>query len=148
MNIALFDSNILIDALNGLPQALAEMHYYEHKAISAITWIEVISKPYADQLSGLITHIDMLMILGFVSTFQVIHTDEVIMAETAALRANSMMHPPKIRLPDAIIQATANVTGYLLVTRNHKDFRGPNIRRPYELQHGQVFNVAAPPAAL
>jgi predicted nucleic acid-binding protein len=76
-----------------------------------------------------------------------IHTDDDIMTEAAAVRASSLLHPPKILLPDAIIQATANVTGYLLVTRNKKDFRGANLRYPYELQEGRVFNVALPPTA-
>jgi hypothetical protein len=68
------------------------------------------------------------------------------MAEAASIRAASLLRPPKIQLPDAIIQATANVTGRLLVTRNKKDFRGNNLRFPYDLENGRVFNIASPPA--
>jgi len=74
-----------------------------------------------------------------------IHSTDAIMAEAARLRANSLATPPKIRLPDVIILATANVTGRLLVTRNKWDFRGVNVRLPYDLQNGRVFNVALPP---
>lgn len=68
-----------------------------------------------------------------------------IMAEAARIRANSLVYPPKLRLPDVIILATANVTGRVLITRNKNDFRGTNVRLPYELQNGAIFNVAAPP---
>lgn len=39
----------------------------------------------------------------------------------------------KIKLPDAIIQATANTAGRILVTRNTRDFPAgtPGIRIPY-----------------
>ena len=39
---ALFDTNILIDYLNGFEQAKAELARYSDKAISLITWMEVI----------------------------------------------------------------------------------------------------------
>jgi predicted nucleic acid-binding protein len=67
------------------------------------------------------------------------------MAEAARILEHSLVYPPKIRLPDVIILATANVTGRLLITRNKQDFRGANIRLPYELQEGRVFNVALLP---
>ena len=35
---ALFDSNILIDYLNGLAPARAELERYEHPCISLISW--------------------------------------------------------------------------------------------------------------
>ncbi len=73
--------------------------------------------------------------------------NEVIMAQAAGIRASSFINPPKVRLPDAVILATANVTGRLLVTRNRKDFRGPNVRFPYELQNTEVISVAQPPPA-
>ncbi len=44
---ALVDSNILIDALNGVSQALTEISYYADTAVSAVAWIEVVSKPMA-----------------------------------------------------------------------------------------------------
>ncbi len=146
MQLALFDSNILIDALNGIQQAVTEIGYFDDIGISAVTWMEVASKPLADAGWGKITPHEMQSIRDFLATFTIIHTSDAIMAEAARIRASSLINPPKIRLPDAVIQATANVTGRLLVTRNKKDFRGNNLRVPYELQNTTVFNVAPPPA--
>ena len=38
---ALFDTNILIDHLNAIPQAREEIGRFESRAISIITWMEV-----------------------------------------------------------------------------------------------------------
>ncbi len=40
---ALFDTNILIDYLNGVAAAKAEIARYERPAISVISWIEVLA---------------------------------------------------------------------------------------------------------
>ena len=39
----LFDTNILIDYLSGIPQARLEMERYSQRAISIITWMEVMA---------------------------------------------------------------------------------------------------------
>ncbi len=36
---SLFDTNILIDYLSGIPQARAELERYSRRAISIITWM-------------------------------------------------------------------------------------------------------------
>ena len=41
MTKAVLDSNILMDMLNGVPEALAEISYYPESYISSITWSEV-----------------------------------------------------------------------------------------------------------
>jgi len=105
------------------------------------------SKPIAEASCGKITHESVLAMRDLLAEFTIIHTSDAIMAEAARIRAGSFINPPKIRLPDVLIQATANVTGRVLVTRNKKDFRGPNVRIPYELQCGQIFNIAVPPAS-
>ncbi len=48
--------------------------------------------------------------------------------EAVALRKAS-----RLKLPDALILATARVHGLLLVTRNHRDFSPsePDVRVPY-----------------
>ena len=50
-----------------------------------------------------------------------------------AERAITIRRKHKIRLPDAVIWATAQVLKCLLVTRNKKDFYGhdPSIRIPF-----------------
>lgn len=40
---ALLDTNILIDFLNGVPQARDEIARYRRTAISIITWMEVMA---------------------------------------------------------------------------------------------------------
>ena len=38
---ALFDTNILIDYLRGLPAARDELNRHQDKAISVVTWMEI-----------------------------------------------------------------------------------------------------------
>ena len=45
---ALFDTNILIDYLNAVPQARSELQRYTEKAISIITWMEVMAGAHHD----------------------------------------------------------------------------------------------------
>jgi hypothetical protein len=48
---------------------------------------------------------------------------------------------PKIALPDAIIQATANIKNLTIITRNTKDFKGVRVRIPYELKTTSFVSV-------
>jgi len=41
---------------------------------------------------------------------------------------------PKIALMDAINKATAQVQKLLVITRNTKDFKGADVRVPYEIE--------------
>lgn len=118
---ALFDTNILIDYLNAVPQARAEFSLHSDKAISIITWMEVmvgaepdLEAPTRDFLSG----------------FEIIGLDERIAARAVALRRRH-----KIKLPDAVVWASAQDRAMLFVTRDSKDFPtgDPGIRFPYAL---------------
>jgi len=117
-----FDSNILVDALNAVPQARLEISRARRRWISRITWIEVLSG--VPEGAGAATEI-------FLSRFSVREIDEEIARRAAAIRAERR----SIRLPDAIIWASAQTSGRVLVTRNIKDFpaRMPGIRVPYTL---------------
>jgi predicted nucleic acid-binding protein len=55
--------------------------------------------------------------------------------EQIAERAVGLRRVYRIRLPDAIIWATAQVHAMLLVTRNTKDYPAddPGVRAPYRL---------------
>ena len=66
----------------------------------------------------------------FLRRFECIALDETIASEAVQLR-----QAHKIKLPDAIIWASARVNGYLLVSRNVKDFSPDSIgvRLPYTL---------------
>ena len=59
--------------------------------------------------------------------------EEQIEALETYAKAKGIRKKTRLKLPDAIILATARVHGLLLVTRNHRDFpkREPDIRIPY-----------------
>jgi predicted nucleic acid-binding protein len=118
---ALFDTNILIDYLNGIEAAKAEVERYDSAAISVITWIEVLVGTKAGLEAAT---------RKFLSTFERIEVTEK-MADKAAL----LQRAEKISVPDAIILATAQLENLLLVTRNTKDFAAdaPGIRVPYRI---------------
>ncbi len=120
-----FDSNIVIDALRGFPQARAELKRADERGrlwVSRLVWIEVMSKGEGEGLRRAQT---------LLSRFGVDELDAEIAERTALLRRER----PKLKSPDAIILATALVRGRVLVTRNTKDFpvNMPGIRVPYTL---------------
>ena len=116
---ALFDNNILVDYLNGISAAKAEVDLYDDKAISIITWMEMqIGTDEAGQMS----------VDRFLSKFTLLTLDAKVSDKAVALRRKR-----RIKLPDAIIWATALAESRLLVTRNVKDFPAtlPGVRVPY-----------------
>lgn len=121
-----FDANILIDALAGFPPARAEIRRAVQLGarpwISRMAWIEVLSKG-DDKVVRVTT--------SFLSRFGLDEIDEEISRRAAALRRER----PRLKSPDAIILATAQIRGRVLVTRNTKDFPAemPGIRVPYLL---------------
>ncbi len=116
---ALFDTNILIDYLNAVPQARAELERYDERAISIITWIEVLIGATAESEKAT---------RQFLAEFKLIGLDGNVAKGAVELRG---IH--KMKLPDAIIWASAKQEKMLLVTRNTKDFpaNNPGIRNPY-----------------
>ena len=118
---ALFDTNILVDYLNAVPEARTEFQRYTEKAISIITWMEVMAGADGD-LEALTRN--------FLNSFDVVSVDEQIAERAVGLRRSH-----HIKLPDAIIWATAQVHAMLLVTRNTRDFPDddPGVRAPYRL---------------
>jgi hypothetical protein len=119
---ALFDTNVLIDFLSGVPQARAEIERFDGAAISIVTWMEVMIGAPDDTQDATRT---------FLARFELIGLDQEIAEAAVAVRR---AHPMK--LPDAIIWASAREHGRLLVTRNVKDFPAddPGVRTPYTLR--------------
>jgi len=118
---AVFDTNIVIDALNGVSEADNEYQRYESVYISRITWMEVLVGEKDDDTQ----------LRNFLEThFEIIPLD-LSVAETAV----KLRRSHRMRLPDAIIWATAQTYNAVLVTRNTKDFdeEWVNIRVPYNL---------------
>lgn len=117
-----FDTNIIIDALHQEPRAWAELRRASRSWISRMTWIEVLAgvpEPVRTETGE------------FLRLFAMTEIDEEIARRAAAIR-----HQRKsLRVPDAIIFASAQVRGRILVTRNTRDFPPamPGIRIPYTL---------------
>src|SRR5690606_8941946 len=78
--------------------------------ISVITEIEMLC--WKSQIEQ-----DLIVIRNFIKDNQVIELDSEIKYKTAEIRRNN-----KIKLPDAIIAATALTNNLILITRNNKDF--------------------------
>ncbi len=87
-----------------------------------MVWVELLSKGSQPQLSEMET---------FIAGFGMDEIDTEIARRAAALRRER----PRLKAPDAIILASAQMRGRILVTRNIKDFPAnmPGIRVPYEL---------------
>ncbi len=119
--IAVFDTNIVIDALNGNRQAETEYQRYDKVLISRITWIEVLIGEQAD---------DSMTRDFLAQGFSVAPLDRLVAEETVRIRRTR-----RIKLPDALIWATALANEAVLVTRNTRDFpkAEPSIRVPYTL---------------
>lgn len=117
----LFDTNILIDYLSARPQARIELDQCSDRAISIITWMEIMAGSTAD---------DEDEIRAFLMKFHVVP-----LTPDIAERAFQVRRATKIKLPDAIVKATAEISGRMLVTRNTRDFPSgtPGVRIPYVL---------------
>lgn len=119
---ALFDTNILIDLFRGQRQAMQALEDYSaQRAISLITWMEVMvgAKKYQQEHQTRVA----------LSAFEIIEVSRDIAERSVALRMEYGM-----KLPDAIILATAQVHRRDLLTRNTKDFADiPGVITPYVL---------------
>ena len=115
-----FDTNIIIDALARRPQALAELRRATRPWISRMTWIEVLAgvpTPAREETEAYLQH----------------YSIRELTAEIARRAADLRFHRRSLKLPDAVIFASAQEHGAILVTRNVKDFPAnmPGVRVPY-----------------
>lgn len=117
---ALFDTNLLIDYLVGVNEARAEIERYRVRLISIITWMELLIGARDDAEADVIE--------TFLRDFRTVDITRGIAREAIQIRRER-----RIRLPDALIWATARSESALLVTRNSKNFpkTEPGIRIPY-----------------
>jgi len=119
--IAVFDTNIVIDALNGVAEADTEYNRYERVLISRVTWMEVLIGAEGDDSE--------------LRDFLEIHFEIIPLDLAVAEIAVQLRREQRLRLPDAIIWATARVNDAILVTRNTKDFNPDwdGIHLPYTI---------------
>jgi predicted nucleic acid-binding protein len=118
---AVIDTNILVDYLQGVSLSQKELTLYQSAAISVISWMEVMAGTTAETEGAA---------RAFLRTFDLLGIDSKIAEQAVALRRSK-----RIKLPDAIIWATAQVHECLLVSRNSRDFdpSDPGVRVPYTI---------------
>lgn len=116
----LFDSNILIDYLNGVEAARGVIEREPERLISAVTWMEVLAGVRSDEEQDVVEM--------FLRGFKVVDLTRRVAREAVTLRRTH-----KIKLLDAIVWASARAESAILVTRNTKDFPAADygVRVPY-----------------
>ena len=124
MRPVLFDTCILIDYLNGVPPAADILKEYAgNSAVSVITWMEVMVGAFR------LDHERQQVTRRFLARFTQLSVNGAVAELAAAIRAQR-----GIKLPDAIIDATAQLENRLLLTRNVKDFKNvPGVIFPYNV---------------
>ena len=116
---ALLDTNILIDHLPGIVAARDKIARYDAPAISVISWMEVMVGAAPAVEAGT---------RRFLDCFTLVPIAARVAAGAATIRRQTCL-----RLPEAIIRASAMAHDMLLVTRNTRDFPAddPGVRIPY-----------------
>ena len=118
---AVFDTNILIDYTKGIAAAKAEISGVDQGLISIVTWMEF--------LAGIPDTEQAARARRFLERFEIVPVGFEVAEQAIELRLRYRM-----KLPDAVIWATAKTHHALLVTRNTKDFPVErDIRVPYQL---------------
>lgn len=116
-----YDANILIDVLKGIEVARKEIKRHDDRAISVMTWMEVMAGATPELEQG---------IRKLLSEFRLISLSGAIAEQAVIERCQR-----RIKLPDAITIATAVVEDGILVTRNTRDFpkNEHHVRIPYRI---------------
>jgi len=113
----LWDTNTVIYFLQrqfptSAEQFIDDILKHSSPAISAITEIELLCWKTNNEK-------DLEVLYGFIEEVKVFELERAIKLKTADIRKTH-----RIKLPDAIIAATALIFDLTLITRNAKDFKG------------------------
>jgi len=114
-NSALLDSNIII-YLSKREVPLSFLDQFDEHYISVITYMEVLGYQFRDPK-------EEAFIREMMEVFRIIFIDQKIADMAIEIRRKQ-----RIKLPDAIIAATAKVLNLCLVTRNIDDFKKVEIQ--------------------
>ncbi|HRF56204.1 MAG TPA: type II toxin-antitoxin system VapC family toxin [Campylobacterales bacterium] len=119
---ALLDSNVIIDIAKERLD-ISKINDYSAYAISVITYMETLGYRFGDTN-------EKIKIKAILSCFDIVQLDGQIVETVVKIRQNN-----KIKLPDAIIAATALEHNMVLITNNTKDFENiiTSIVSPYFL---------------
>ncbi len=114
--VYLIDTNIIIYYLEGEQAAVSFLRTHRGKlAISSITWMETLSYPFSTD--------EEQIVRAFLQELRLIEISSSVMELSVEIRRTK-----KIKLPDAIIAASAVHHDLILVTRNIKDFKGTAVK--------------------
>ena len=108
MSDPFFDTGVVADWLLGHDRAANELLRYRKHRISRIVWTALLANEPVHQRSRL---------MQLLTPFEVVEVDARIAAAAADLGNRA-----KMSLLDALVLATAQVNGAILITRNTKDF--------------------------
>lgn len=112
----LLDSNVLIDALAGLPHGVRVLQEARKRSevsviYSAITRIEVLGFPNLSEQ-------EEAAVRRLLNEFQEVAVSNAVIERTIQIRKLV-----RIKIPDALIAASADTTQAVVVTRNTDDFQ-------------------------
>jgi len=112
----LLDSNVLIDALAGLPHGVRVLREARKRSevsviYSAITRIEVLGFPNLSEQ-------EEAAVRRLLGEFEEVAITNAVVERTIQIRKSV-----RIKIPDALIAASADVAQAVLVTRNTSDFQ-------------------------
>ncbi|MCB9482264.1 MAG: type II toxin-antitoxin system VapC family toxin [Desulfobacteraceae bacterium] len=112
---AIIDSNIII-YLSKQELSPDFLENYEELFISVITYMEILGYDFEDP-------IEEEYIRKLLNLFSIFYIDTAVAETVIRIRRQK-----KIKLPDAIIAATAITHDFCLITRNEKDFRNTGVK--------------------
>lgn len=110
MAVIILDSNILVYLSKGLLKAEDVFQQPKKYCISVISYIELLSYQH-------LTTSEVSFLTRLYKKLNIIYLDEALAEETIRIRKTY-----KLKLPDAVIAATASINNALLIS-NDKDFQ-------------------------
>lgn len=121
----LLDTNILIDHMKGVPEAVTLVSGTDEALISIISHIELLVDVRDPE--------EEAKTKRFLATFKTINLDDNVVLESARLKRHLLQTgAKKMHMPDLIIRATATIHSAIINTLNKADFpASASVVHPY-----------------